>query len=635
MKIIERLAAARMAATMTSMQFVWQKIRAQWLTLVSADGWRPAVALAIFAALVQAAFLWDIAGAPIFRFPLVDAGTYHRLAVDILKGNGVVGAFWQPPGYPYFLAFLYEMGGADPVVGRALQALLLAPLLALLLWRVGRRVVPPAWAFGAALVACVTGPLLFYFSQLLAAAPAAVLIAAVLWLALRAMERPGMVRWLLAGVATGVAILFVATSAAVIPVLLVFAWLGAPAGWRQRCKRVAAMIVGVGLIVLPVTMRNALHCGKLVWVSTNGGVNFYVGNSHDWDVSLTTQPGQDWDQMVRMPYKAGAKDSAEMDRWFERQALRDMKHHPKTALRRLIEKALVFWHGREIPRNLNIYDWRSESLLLSATVWRAGICFPVGLLVPLAVIGVVMLRRQRAVVLLATSIVAYGLLVALFFPCSRYRVPVLPVIVLFATAGVWAIAMAVREKQTRTIRMLAVALVVLVVLANMPFTWPTDSVNYNAHLWNAIGAAADTRGDKIMAKNSYQRALEFDPRFADAHFNLGSVYTRNGDDMRAEACYEGAVAARPDHDKARINLALLLAKRGRVEDALRQLTFAEMVNPLNAGAFYNHAAVLMQAGKRAEALAPLNRAAVLEPRYAPQLHVLERELNAGQKEVTR
>jgi tetratricopeptide (TPR) repeat protein len=195
--------------------------------------------------------------------------------------------------------------------------------------------------------------------------------------------------------------------------------------------------------------------------------------------------------------------------------------------------------------------------------------------------------------------------------------------------------MAVREKQTRTIRMLAVALVVLVVLANMPFTWPTDSVNYNAHLWNAIGAAADTRGDKIMAKNSYQRALEFDPRFADAHFNLGSVYTRNGDDMRAEACYEGAVAARPDHDKARINLALLLAKRGRVEDALRQLTFAEMVNPLNAGAFYNHAAVLMQAGKRAEALAPLNRAAVLEPRYAPQLHVLERELNAGQKEVTR
>ncbi len=600
----------------------------QWLapTFRPGDGWRTGLVLVIWAMAVQGVFLWETVHALYYRYPLVDAAVYFQQAQELARGVGTPGAFWQPPGYAYWLSVLCVAGGGSVWLVRVLQALILAPVGAWLLWRVSRRLLSPVGACIAVGMASLTGPLLFYQSQLLPAAPAALLVTAVLLLALRAGERPSAARWLITGVVNGVTLLVVATTAALLPVLAVGAWC-TPVRRAQRARHVAALLGGALLVLTPVALRNFNACGKWVWLSTNGGTNFYIGNCREWTVTLTTQPGFDWDKLMRVPYLQNqVQDAVDADRQFQRMAWQDIRRAPAVFLQRLVRKALAFWHGREIPRNLDIYGWRDSSWLLRATVWREGLCFPMGVLVPLALVGVGACWRQRPVRWLAGAAVASGLFVALYFPCSRYRVPVLPVVVLLAVAGAQALWEAWRTQAWRTVGVRVCLLLVAGVAVNAPLAWPTDQIRYDAHLWNAMGVAADIRRDPSTAKRCYEEAVRRDARLADAQFNLGTMYTRGKDAQRAESCYEAAVAARADHDKARVNLGICLADRGKLAEALHQFTMAEMLNPLNAEAFANHAAVLQRAGRTAEAVEMLRRAAALELRYRALFRALERQV---------
>ncbi|MFZ4395285.1 MAG: tetratricopeptide repeat protein [Kiritimatiellia bacterium] len=597
--------------------------------LVTGDSWRTWLILAALAVTVQAMFLLETADALAFRYPLIDATSYYNQALGILAGQGRTGAFWQPPGYPYFLAGLCRLFGSDYAAVRSMQALLLAPAVTLLLWRIGRRLLVPGWAFAAAVASCFIGPLLFYQSQLLAVAPATVLVTGSLLLTLRAMAQPSTGRWLAAGAANGLAMLFVATTVALLPVLLLFAWRPTAAlSRRLRAGHAAAVLAGLLAITAPVAIRNHAACGRWVWISANSGTNLYIGNSRNWESALTSMPGLDWEQLLRQPFlQSPVRSPADADHYFQRLTLQEMWQAPGVFTRRLARKTLAFWHGREIPRNLDLYGWREPSALLRVTVWHAGIWFPVGVLVPLALAGAVAGRRRREVQLLIAGGVAFGLLVALYFPCSRYRVPVLPLVVLLACGGVQALVAAARDRQWRQACRLAALVMVAGVAANAPLSWPTDRVCYSAHLWYAVGAGAQREGDFDTAQACYEKALQYDPGLADVRCNQGQLFTRLQDTTRAEACYEAALTARPDHDKARVSLAALLTARGQDEHALDQLRLAEAANPLNAAAFRAHADILLRQGRTNEALAPLRRAAT----FNPDDLILCRALEASQK----
>jgi tetratricopeptide (TPR) repeat protein len=91
--------------------------------------------------------------------------------------------------------------------------------------------------------------------------------------------------------------------------------------------------------------------------------------------------------------------------------------------------------------------------------------------------------------------------------------------------------------------------------------------------------------DEAMA--AYRRALEIDPRLADAHLNLGRLLHERGEAAAAEAHYRQALAARPEDTTAAFNLGVALQDLGRLEEAAEAYESALAVDRSLADAHYN------------------------------------------------
>src|SRR5206468_994583 len=100
-----------------------------------------------------------------------------------------------------------------------------------------------------------------------------------------------------------------------------------------------------------------------------------------------------------------------------------------------LKKVYLFLAGNEIPRNQEIYPAREYSPVLRLLLWKVpGLAFPFGLLMPLGLVG--MAVRWRRAPMLAAIVVAYGAAVLAFFITARYRMPLVPYLLIFAAAGV-------------------------------------------------------------------------------------------------------------------------------------------------------------------------------------------------------
>src|SRR5262245_48389225 len=83
------------------------------------------LAVVCVALLVRLVYLYQSADNPSFRAPIVDAGTFDRLARQLAdKGTLSPDLFWQSLLYPVTLAGIYRGTGGSIVAARILQSLL-------------------------------------------------------------------------------------------------------------------------------------------------------------------------------------------------------------------------------------------------------------------------------------------------------------------------------------------------------------------------------------------------------------------------------------------------------------------------------------------------------------------------------
>ncbi len=115
------------------------------------------------------------------------------------------------------------------------------------------------------------------------------------------------------------------------------------------------------------------------------------------------------------------------------------------------------------------------------------------------------------------------------------------------------------------------------------------------------------------AEAAYRRTLALNPRFAEAHNNLGNVLRALGRVEEAVAAYREALACGLDHPLVHYNLASALKAAGDAAPAERHFRRALVEEPAYAEAFNNLANLLRDGDRLTESAMAYRRALALRP----------------------
>lgn len=565
------------------------------------------LALFFLAYAVRLVYVLQIRDAPTFHVPLIDGPNYFRMAAAIASGSLTAGrqVFWQPPLYPYFLALLFASVGTRMEAIYAVQAAV-GSLSCVLVYRIGRRVFGPRAALWAGVIMALYGPLVHFDAQPLTPVVHIVLVLGGLFMLLRAagtgeaavgalpptardgagetrIDRLSSTAWRrtwLAGVLWGLA-------AAATPNVLVAA--PAAAWWAgRRTRRAAAFlfVLGIAIPIAAITARNALVAGEVVLISSNGGINFYIGNNPDYERTIRLRPGGEFERLAQEPENLGIVKASARSRYFASRAWRFLRDYPGQALRLYLRKTQALIAGREIPRNQDQYVYRHESSLFALLLWRLGVSFPFGMVAPLALAGAFVRRRAmepggaagavpedpgggRSLLLLYAA--SYALSVLAFFPTDRYRLPLVPVAALFAGAFLATLPDGLRRPRT------IAALLCGLVLFNLDAFRPSESYPEEEALNRAY--ALRTEGRLEEARDAYLTALALNSRRIDPYNALAVMAAGQGRWDEAVLRYTELLSVAPDFADVRRSLGESYRAMGRTEEARREWRIAINLAP--------------------------------------------------------
>jgi Tfp pilus assembly protein PilF len=84
-----------------------------------------------------------------------------------------------------------------------------------------------------------------------------------------------------------------------------------------------------------------------------------------------------------------------------------------------------------------------------------------------------------------------------------------------------------------------------------------------------------------VAQDLYNKILEIDPNYANAHYNLSLIYRGLGEFQKAIGCYEKVITINPNYADAHNNLGIIFKELGEIEKAKDCFEKAIEINPLN------------------------------------------------------
>ncbi|MFQ5608560.1 MAG: ArnT family glycosyltransferase, partial [Candidatus Zixiibacteriota bacterium] len=258
------------------------------------------VHLILFAAALafRSIFLLEISDMPTFSHPVMDEGYHLELANQILSGSSGVAEtpYYRAPMYPYFFTALLWLGDGSLFFVRLVQ-ILLGSLLPGLIFLIGRTLFERRVALLAAGAATVFPTFLYYDSSLLITGLIVFLSALVVWQTLRAGRAPTPRNFILLGALIGLAALARPNVLFYLPALGLWFWFCIRPLFHHRLKNTLtayAIVIAAALAVIaPVTIRNWVVSGDFIFISWQGGYNFFLGNNHLASGWSATAPGID------------------------------------------------------------------------------------------------------------------------------------------------------------------------------------------------------------------------------------------------------------------------------------------------------------------------------------------------------
>ncbi|MDD5438734.1 MAG: tetratricopeptide repeat protein [Candidatus Omnitrophica bacterium] len=543
-----------------------------------------AIVLAAF--LIRLVYLSQIKASPFFvpTYRGLDDYLYDNWALEIARGD-LAGkeVFYGLPLYPYFLGLVYFLFGHDVYTAKVIQFFLGAVTCGLV-FIIGRRIFNRAVGVIAGLVMCFYAMAIYFEGFFVSSALSLFLNCLVALVLLSATERPSSLRWLAAGLLTGISSLANSSVLLVIPFIIVW-WYSMvchperprPArnhlgvtpqndnvqylSKQSRLWHCVALVIGVCLAIAPVTIRNYIVGKDFVPVTAHAGITFYGGNNPLCDGSFHLPPDIGTsvidskksatviaEQKMGRPLKP-----SEISRFWIDQGIMFIKTHPGDALRIDFRKAVLFWNAHEIPDILPMFFFRRYAPLLGFPL------IPYAVIAPLGLLGMCLVfkSRKRSADILYAFIAAVFLSNIIYFVNSRYQLVAVPFLSLFAARAAFWFYVKAKERSWKNVLTAAAGLLVIMAIANIKLLEfrPSQAYNNLAVILKRQGLIDD-------AIREYRNAIESDPRYPSPYYNLGILYLEQGKFPDAINNFNEAVRLNPSFGKAYAKLGIAYANTG-------------------------------------------------------------------------
>jgi 4-amino-4-deoxy-L-arabinose transferase-like glycosyltransferase len=587
------------------------------------------VAVLLFAGLMRAAYLVELEQAPDFDRPQFESQYHDYWARALNTGDwtppdGVTDpdiphrVFFRPPGYPYFLALIYRIGSDGYVWPRLIQ-MLLGLASCLLVFELARRCFGPGSALVAAFLQGSYWIFIYFEGEFMAPPLLNFLVLLTLVLVSRWTVEMTVGGAVAAGVGAGVSALVRPNMLALIPIFLLW---GAWVEWRRGnagerflfVRRGIAFAAAAALVVVPATLRNHRVADDWVLITSNAGINLFVGLHPDSNgytpgvrdlAELTGLDG--WDSFdypliaASVEQRVGREMAdSEVSRWFARRAVSRAIEHPGQVISSLGRKLLLFWGPAEVSNTKIIEYERMASPTLRHSLSFASV-LALGLLgaglsassfwnQPADKVTAQERPDPNLVLLLLLFVTAYAATYLPFFVASRFRVPIIPVVIIFGAFALRVVLRMVVGRQWRALAVVLVAFAALRVLTGVEWV----AYEPDGALWHwRRGLLYEERGLPDSALEEFKAAVALRPDNAKAQFSLAEAYASAGDLERAIRHYNRHIQLSPHSVDGSNNLALALAESGDLQSAMIQWEETLEMAPSDPTALNNLATALL------------------------------------------
>ena len=375
-----------------------------------------------------------------------DERDYLQLARSLVSGGGFAfdngPTSLRPPLYPAFIAMLWLGSGTESLLLIRLAQVVLSLVTAWMVYVLARDLYDEHSALAAAGLTALYPALVFENMMALSETLFTLFVVAAALALVRLARSPSISRSLVAGMLIGAAAL---TRSVLWPLPLLvsplIAW-WTPGPLRRRISIAVCLVAGSVLIMGPWAVRNTRLQGVPVVVDTMGGLNLRMGNyeytPHDriWD-AVGMQGEKSWIVgLPAAPREGGNWTEGKKERWARGEALRFMVANPSLTIWRTCIKFADFWGlDRDFLAGV-------QKGLFHPPVWFtlfSGIAllvaYPVVLTGALAGIWLAPPADRRAHVLLLLIVVFVCALHSVVFGHPRYRLPLMPILAIYAGAA--------------------------------------------------------------------------------------------------------------------------------------------------------------------------------------------------------
>ena len=611
-------------------------------------------ALAIFAValIVRLVHVWQIRRAPFFSLLMGDSHGYDEWARRIAGGEWFGHeVFYQAPLYPYVLGIIYAIAGRHLLLVRLVQAVIGSASCALLALAAARLFSRRSAGIVAGLMLALYAPAIFFDGLLQKSVLDVFFVSLALWLISNeataeggeiaeknvARRSPRLLPYVALGLTMGG--LALTRENALVFIVVILGWIiaeglgtggsGPPARrsaapgpkfLAPTLRRVGLFLTGLAIVLVPVAARNSYVGGGFYITTSQFGPNFYIGNNPAADGTYQSlrfgrgAPEYERQDATEIAERALGKrlTPAEVSSYWTGKALDFVTAKPGAWLMLMGRKIALLWNATEMLDTESQEAHAEWSLPLRL----GGVVGHFGILVPLALFGLIVTwpTRSRLWSLYAMTL-AYAASVVLFYVFARYRYPLVPLLILFAAAGLAeSRAFFVARgfcPAVAGLKACATSWCTLVAVAGVAVfcNWPILSTTLmRAVTETNLGVALQAAGRLDEATDHYHRAIALAPDYPPAYNNLATALRAKGRFAEAVATYQQALRLRPEYPEAQYNLANALLDDGKPGEAVDHFRVALQTIPASVDVHNNLGIALMGQGKRDEAIAEFREA---------------------------